>query len=249
MALESAQEIKRGRNILVYGVSRGLGAAIFQKFPTEEDVIFGVSRSVPTFTNVAKSSYWIQADLGNSEESAHKVTETLGAMPLDVLIYNVGIWEEKAFSEAYDFESVPASEITKMVTTNLTSAILNIQALLPNLRLSKNAKIILIGSTWSLPNHQGKELVFSATKFGLKGIAESLREIVREDQIGVSVLSLGYLATEFTIDVPVNMVLEESDYSLIPLQDVLSAIQFIAATSPATCVKEIIMPAMADENV
>ena len=116
------------------------------------------------------------------------------------------------------------------------------------MRLSKNAKIILIGSTW-VPNEQGKESVFSATQFGLKGIAESLREIVREDQIGVSVLSLGYLATEFTIDVPVNMVLEESDYSLIPLQDVLLAIQFIAATSPATCVKEIIMPAMADENV
>lgn len=91
--------------------------------------------------------------------------------------------------------------------------------------------------------------MFSATKFGLKGIAESLREIVRKDQIGVSVLSLGYLATEFEIDLPVKQVLEESDYSLIPLQDVLSAIQFIAATSPATCVKEIIMPAMADENV
>lgn len=226
----------------------GIGRGDISEVSHRRRCDFGVSRSVPTFTNVAKSSYWIQADLGNSEESAHKVTETLGAIPLDILIYNVGVWEEKAFSEAYDFESVPASEITKMVTTNLTSAILNIQALLPNLRLSKNAKIILIGSTW-VPNHQGKELVFSATKFGLKGIAESLREIVREDQIGVSVLSLGYLATEFTIDVPVNMVLEESDYSLIPLQDVLLAIQFIAATSPATCVKEIIMPAMADENV
>lgn len=135
MALESAQEIKCGRNILVYGVIRELGAAIFQKFPTEEDVIFGVSRSVPTFTNVAKSSYWIQADLGNSEESAHKVTETLGAIPLDILIYNVGVWEEKAFSEAYDFESVPASEITKMVTTNFTSAILNIQSVITELAI------------------------------------------------------------------------------------------------------------------
>lgn len=246
MAVGTLQE---GRNILVYGVSRGLGAAIFKKFPTSEDVVFGVSRSVPSFINEAKSSYWIQADLGKPEESAEKVAETLGAIPLDVLIYNVGIWEEKAFSDAYDFESVPAMEVTKMITTNLTSAILNIQTLLPNLRLSKNAKIILIGSTWGLPNHKGKELVFSATKFGLKGVAESLREIVREDQIGVSVLSLGYLATEFEIDTPVNTVLEESDYALIPLQDVLSAINFISSTSPATCVKEIIMPAMADENV
>lgn len=250
MTQGTLQEAKRqGRNVLVYGVSRGLGAAIFKKFPDSDDVIFGVSRSVPSFMNEAKSSYWIQADLGNPQESAHKVAETLGAMPLDVLIYNVGIWEEKGFSDDYDFESVSAPEISRMITTNITSAILHIQTLLPNLRLSKNAKVILIGSTSGLANHKRKEVVFSATKFALKGIAESLREIVREDRIGVSVLSLGYLATEFEINVPVETVLTESEYTLIPLQDVLSAINFIAATSSASCVKEIIMPAMADENV
>lgn len=242
-------EIQQGRTILVYGVSRGLGAAIFKQFPTSKEIVFGVSRTAPALVNEMKGRYWIQADLANPVESVKKVTQTLGTRSLDILIYNVGIWEERAFSEAYDFESVPAEDVTTMVTTNITAAILNIQALLPNLRLSTNAKIILVGSTWGLPNHKGPELVFSATKFGLKGIAESLREIVRKDQIGVSVLSLGYLATEFEIDLPVKQVLEESDYSLIPLQDVLSAIQFIAATSPATCVKEIIMPAMADENV
>ncbi|UNM96549.1 SDR family oxidoreductase [Ignatzschineria rhizosphaerae] len=240
---------REGRNIIVYGVSRGLGAAIFKKFPKSEDTIFGVSRSTPSFINDAKSSHWIEADLGAPIESTQKIAEDLGDMPLDILVYNVGIWEEKAFSDAYDFESVPADEVIKMVTTNITSAILHIQALLPNLRLSANAKVILVGSTWGLPNHKGKELVFSATKFALKGMLESLREIVREDKIGVSVLSLGYLATEFEIDVPIKRVLEESHYSMIPLQDVLSAIEFIASTSSATCVKEIIMPAMIDENV
>lgn len=249
MVVGKSVENRQGRNILVYGVSRGLGAAIFKKFPQSEDVIFGVSRSVPSFINEAKSSYWIQADLGKPEESAEKVAEALGANSLDILIYNVGIWETKGFSDDYDFESVPATEISQMITTNVTAAILHLQTLLPNLRLSNNAKVILIGSTSGLANNKRKEVIFSATKFALKGIAESLREIVREDQIGVSVLSLGYLATEFEIDVPVNRVLEESDYTLIPLQDVLSAINFIAATSTATCVKEIIMPAMADENV
>lgn len=238
-----------GRNIVVYGVSRGLGAAIFKKFPKSEDTIFGVSRSTPAFVNEAKSSYWVQADLSKPVESTQKMTEALGDMPLDILIYNVGIWEEKAFSDDYDFESVPADEVVNMVTTNITSAILHVQALLPNLRLSPNAKVILIGSTWGLANHKGKELVFSTTKFALKGMSESLREIVREDRIGVSVLSLGYLATEFEIEIPAETVLVESDYTLIPLQDVLSAIEFIASTSSATCVKEIIMPAMLDENV
>lgn len=238
-----------GRNIVVYGVSRGLGAAIFKKFPKSEDTIFGVSRSTPTFINEAKSSHWVQADLGKPVESTQKITEALGDMPLDILIYNVGIWEEKAFSDDYDFESVPADEVMNMVTTNITSAILHIQALLPNLRLSPNAKVVLIGSTSALLNNKRKELVFSATKFALKGMGGSLREIVREDRIGVSVLNLGYLATEFEVEIPAETVLAESDYTLIPLQDVLAAIEFIASTSSATCVKEIIMPAMLDENV
>lgn len=238
-----------GRNILVYGVSRGLGAAIFKKIPQASDTIYGVAQSNPSFVNDAKSSHWIQADLSMPEASVQKVTNIIGDKMLDLLIYNVGIWEERAFSDSYHFESVSASEVIRMVNTNITAAILHIQSLLPNLRLSRNAKIILIGSTWGLANHNGKELVFSASKFALKGMAESLREIVREDHIGVSVLSLGYLATEFEIDIPVETVLEASHSTLIPLQDVLSAIEFIASTSRASCVKEIIMPAMADENV
>lgn len=242
-------DTKVERNILVYGVSRGLGAAIFKNIPTNRDVIYGVARSHPSFINEAKSSYWIKADLSLPEISTKIVAEIVGDKPLDLLIHNVGLWEEKAFTEDYSFESVPASEIVNMITTNVTSAILHIQALLPNLRLSPNAKVILIGSTWALPNHNGKELVFSASKFALKGMAESLREIVREDHIGVTVLNLGYLATEFEIDMPVDAVLERSNRTLIPLQDVLSAITFIAGTSQGTCVKEIIMPAMADDNI
>ena len=238
-----------GRNILVYGVSRGLGAAIFTQIPKAEDTVFGVSRSAPAMNLTAHDCQWIQADLSMPEQAKEAVVSTLKDAPLDLLIYNVGIWEQDAFSEDYDFEKVSAAEITNMVTTNITAAIIGIQALLPNLRRSPNAKVILIGSTWGLPNHKGKELVFSASKFALRGIAESLREIVREDQIGVSVLNLGYLATEYGIDVPVETVLSETNSTLIPMRDVLSAIAFIAGTSPATCVKEITMPAMMDDNV
>jgi short-subunit dehydrogenase len=107
----------------------------------------------------------------------------------------------------------------------------------------------LIGSTWGVDNHNGKELVFSATKYALRGIAQSLREILRNDLIGVSVLNLGYLATEYEVDVPTATVLAETNHALIPLSDVILAIKFIISTSNASCVKEILMPAMKDENI
>jgi short-subunit dehydrogenase len=86
-----------------------------------------------------------------------------------------------------------------------------------NLKLSDNAKVILIGSTWGVDNHNGKELILSATKFALRGVAQSLKEILREDLIGVSILNLGYLATEYEINIPTELIFSETNHLLIPL--------------------------------
>ena len=80
-------------------------------------------------------------------------------------------------------------------------------------------------------------------------MVHALRQSLKKDQIGISVLNLGYLATEFDINTPLDTVLAETEAQLIPLQDVLAAIRFILATSRASCVKEINMPAMADLHI
>lgn len=234
------------KNFLIYGVSKGLGKAIIQSIPESNDVVYGVSRSAPI--KMANLN-WIEADLSSSEASVHKIKEVINNNKIDVLIYNVGIWETNAFTEGYDFEKISSLEINQMINTNISTCIQSLQALLKNLKASDNAKVILIGSTWGVENHNGKELIFSATKFALRGIAESLREILRNDLIGVSILNLGYLATEYEIDIPVDQVLKETDHFLIPLADVIQAIKFIISTSNGTCVKEILMPAMKDKNV
>ena len=234
------------KNFLIYGVSKGLGKAIIQSIPESHDVIYGISRSIPI--SMANLN-WIEADLSSSETSVHQIKEIINDNKIDVLIYNVGIWEMNAFTEEYDFEKISSLEINQMISTNITTCIQSLQALLKNLRASNNAKVILIGSTWGVENHNGKELIFSATKFALRGVAESLREILRNDLIGVSILNLGYLATEYEIDTHIDKVLKETDYSLIPLADVIQAIKFIMSTSKGTCVKEILMPAMKDTNV
>lgn len=234
------------KNFLIYGVSKGLGKAIIQSIPESHDVIYGISRSIPI--SMANLN-WIEADLSSSETSVHQIKEIINDNKIDVLIYNVGIWETNAFTDEYDFEKISPLEINQMISTNITTCIQSLQALLKNLRASKNAKVILIGSTWGVENHNGKELIFSATKFALRGVAESLREILRNDLIGVSILNLGYLATEYEIDTAIDKVLKETDYSLIPLADVIHAIKFIMSTSKGTCVKEILMPAMKDINV
>lgn len=237
------------KSYLIFGVSKGLGKAITQSIPTREDIVFGISRSEPAYLNTFKHVKWIPADLSSPHDAVTKVKQRIGAQKLDCLIYNVGIWEDNAFSEAYNFQENTPAALEQLIQTNVTSCLLMVQAFIPNLKLADNAKIILIGSTWGLENHNGKEVAFSATKFAIRGIAHALRENLRDFKVGVSVLNLGYLATEYTLDEPTEDVIKKTEAGLIPLQDVIHALRFVLSVSAASCVKEIIMPAMQDKNV
>ncbi|ENG4185438.1 SDR family oxidoreductase [Providencia rettgeri] len=234
------------KTYLIYGVSKGLGKALVEGIPTNEELVYGVSRSKPPFEQ--SNFTWLPADL-NDSQSANIIKDKVKEQPINTLIYNVGIWENLAFSDDYQFETTDDLELLNIIQTNISACLLNLKMLLPNLRSAENSKIILIGSTWGLDNHNGKEVAFSATKYALRGIVQSLRETLREDKIGISIINLGYLATEYPLSVPVAEVIEKSHGQLIPLQDVVNAVRFILNTSNATCVKEITMPAMMDLNV
>lgn len=237
------------KTYLIFGVSKGLGKALTLTLPSGEDIVYGVSRTQPEYLNKSPNIHWISADLSKPIEAVQVLKTEIDTAKIDYFIYNVGIWESDGFSENYNFDTISQSETISIINTNLTSCILTIQAFIENLRLSQNPKIIFIGSTWGLDNHNGKEVAFSATKFGLRGIIHSLRENLRDYRIGVSILNLGYLATEFEITVPTEQVLEKTNGELIPLNDVINAIKFITSTSYASCVKEINMPAMQDQNL
>lgn len=234
---------------LIFGISKGLGKAITLTLPRSEDIVYGVSRTAPEYTSNMPNIHWISADLSSPNKASRIIKGVVGTNKIDFFIYNVGVWEENGFSDNYCFEAVSPNEVVSIVHTNLTSCILTVQAFIENLKLSKNPKIVFIGSTWGLENHNGKEVAFSSTKFGLRGVIHALRENLRQHRIGVSILNIGYLATEFDVSVPTEKVLEETNGRLIPLTDAVNALKFIMSTSYGSCVKEINMPAMQDQNM
>ena len=238
------------KTYLIYGVSKGLGKAFTEQLPEKTDTVFGVCRTLPSYLTAHSHVKWISSDLSEPENSVTQVKDVILNQKIDCLIYNVDIWEHNVFTEDFDFSKTSTSEIIAMVQTNIiTSCILHIQAFTENLKLSGNGKIILTGSTWGLNNHNSKEVTFSASKFALRGIVHSLRENLKVFNIGVSILNLGYLATNYGFDKSREEVIETTNGTLIPLQDAIAAVRFILATSKASCVKEITMPAMKDTNV
>jgi short-subunit dehydrogenase len=225
-------------NILITGASKGLGEAYAKHIGRIGDTLYLVSRSKPSTLALEDNvqRIWLEADLtapNVHEKIVSQVSE------LDVLIHNAGTWESTAFSRNYQFEAVPEAETRQIIELNLTAPILLTQAFLPMLKYSSNPRIILIGSTNGLENSAMQEVAYNATKFGLRGMAHALRETLRQDNIGVTVINPGSIGWAGNVS---------TDF-LIPPIDIVNLTRTIITMSRQTVVKEVDMPAMQDTPV
>ncbi|MFX3646693.1 MAG: SDR family oxidoreductase [Paenibacillus sp.] len=237
------------KNIIVFGASKGLGDAFVRGVPQSGDKVWVVSRSKPESLTVEDGvqRIWIQADLSELQAAEHIASQLQGET-LDVLIYNVGIWEKEGFEEHYTFDRDEPADISQLIHVNVTSTIVCIQALLPQLRQSEAGKIILIGSTAGLSNAGSSQVSFVASKFAIRGITEALREHTREDRIAVTCINPGELAAEIPYEDGMERALAEYHGTRIPLQDMVAIVRCIISLSKAACVKEINIPALTDTN-
>ncbi|MCG8293281.1 SDR family oxidoreductase [Pseudomonas entomophila] len=232
--------------ILVVGASKGLGRALVEGLGDAGDTLIGVSRTRPA--QLPGAVHWIEADLSQPRQAATVIQEAVAEGGLDVLVYNVGIWEERAFEEDYSFLDDDEGQIERMVGTNITAPLLLIKRLLPVLLKSERPRIILTGSTSGLPGSGRPEVTFGASKFGLRGIAETLREGFRDQGLGVSCLNLGYLNTDDGLDVPLAQAEQRGEGALIPLHDVVQVCRMMLSLSSASYVRDITLPALRDER-
>lgn len=238
------------KNYMIFGASKGLGDAFVKGLPEKGDNVWIVSRSRPMSVELNDGVYrhWIEADLSLSAASDQIAAALEGAM-IDVLIYNVGIWEkEEGFREHYDFEKDDPEDIANMIRVNISSPITCIQKLLPNLKKSENAKIFLIGSTAGLDNTNHQQVTFVASKFGLRGIGNALREHCRKYGIGVTCINPGEIAAEVPYEEGAEKAISLYEGTRIPVQDIVSLVKCVINLSKVSCVKEIHIPAMLDTN-
>lgn len=235
--------------IMVVGASKGLGRAFVEGLGQDAALIVGVARRAPQDVAVAPGCElrWIEADLSRPEAAVEQIAAQ-APDELDAILYNLGVWEEHAFSEHYDFLADSPKEIARMVDINVTATILLLQRLIPRVLGARKPQVILTGSTSGLAGSGRPEVTFGASKYALRGIADALRESFRARRLAVTCLQLGYLNTQDGMDLPRDEASRRGEGGLIPVHDVVAMTRALLNLSDASFVREIVMPALMDER-
>ncbi|MEW8972025.1 3-ketoacyl-ACP reductase [Mesobacillus jeotgali] len=194
-------ESLKGKTALITGAGRGIGRAAAIAL-AKEGVNIGMIGL--TLSNLEKVTAEIEeygvnvsgavanvADMESVQHAVQHVTEELG--PIDILINNAGIAK---FGGFLDLEP---QEWEKIIQVNLMGTYYVTRAVLPGMMERKTGDIINVAST---AGQKGAPVTsaYSASKFGVLGLTESLMLEVRKHNIRVSALTPSTVATDLAIE-------------------------------------------------
>ena len=181
-----------GRCIVVTGSSSGIGKSIAAALLESGAMVIGISRDHSKFSPNS-SNYWPhQVDLANLGKLPNVISEISLKHPnIDGFISNAGYGEFKAL------ENYSPSQAIAFLNTNLLSHIVLTKGLLPTIKRSKKfGNLIFIGSEAALRGSR-KGTLYNASKFGLRGFAQALREETSKSNVSVTIINPGMVRTNF----------------------------------------------------
>jgi NAD(P)-dependent dehydrogenase (short-subunit alcohol dehydrogenase family) len=172
--------------VLITGANRGIGKALFDAYAARGETAFGTHRA---------SEYGQMLQLDVTDPSAHRaLADRLQGMPIDLLVCNAGVNLDKG----QKLDSGYAPDLWEATfAANVTGVFLTIQALLPNLRLSKSPKIAIIGSQMgSATIASGGSYIYRASKAAVLNLSCNLAVDLKPEGFGVGVYHPGWVRTD-----------------------------------------------------
>jgi short-subunit dehydrogenase len=174
-----------GRTVLVTGASGGLGQAIARGLARRGASLVLSARRVDVLEALAAETGGrvLPCDLAD-RAAVERLAEDAGA--LDVLIANAGV------SVTGRVESASVEEIDRVLDVNLRAPMVLARLMCEGMAERGGGHIVFISS---LNGKVGtvRTSLYAATKFGLRGFAQSLREDLRPRGVGVSTIFPGFI--------------------------------------------------------
>lgn len=219
------------RTVLVTGASRGIGLAICQLLLQQGCRVVAVARSIESSPDPNQLLEHVRLDLSRLDQLPRALSDLARQYPqLDAVVCNAGRGEFGAL------EQFSADRIRALIDLNLTSQVLVARAFLPSLKTRRRGDLVFMGSEAALAG--GKNgAVYCATKFALRGLAQSLREECSGSGVRVGIVNPGMVQTGFFDDLKFHPA-EAADCHL-RAADVAAAVWSMLSTRPGAAIDEI----------
>jgi len=208
------------RVVLITGATRGIGYAVAEALLTAGDTVVitgttsdGVARAERALSAIAAQVVGIRCDV-RDPASVHRAIETVVARfgALDVLVNCAGVGVGRRVDE------MSHDEWDRIIGTNLTGVFNCCKAAIPHLKTRGGGWIVNISSLSSTGPFAGGA-AYVASKAGLNAFSDALMQELREENIRVTTVLPGSVATGFNNRDPGS----GSDWKLLP-EDVAHAI-------------------------
>jgi 3-oxoacyl-[acyl-carrier protein] reductase len=187
----------KNKNALITGAGKGIGKAIALALAKEGVNVILVARTQEEIDSVAAKvrslrvkALAITADVADINSVNTAVAKALAEFgTIDILINNAGI---AAFGKFLELEP---TDWERIIQVNLMGTYYVTRAVLPNMIERQTGDIINISSTAGLSGN-ALTSAYSASKFAVLGLTESLMQEVRKHNIRVTALTPSTVATD-----------------------------------------------------
>jgi len=229
-------ESLKGKNVLVVGATGGIGSATAKLLAASGVSVFIVGRKTDKLKAVAGANgispnHIYELDITNAA-SVQQMADAIHnqVQRIDILINAAGVGIMKPV------ETLSLEDFQLSLQTNLVGTFLLVKAFLPKMKEVKKGLIINIpGVLGKMP--MAGAAAYSASKYGLVGMMQSIREELKRTDIRITNLFLGGVDSSFwdTIDLRVQR------DKMIQAEEAAKAIWFLCQQPVSGVVSEMVL--------
>ncbi|RWP39391.1 MAG: SDR family NAD(P)-dependent oxidoreductase [Mesorhizobium sp.] len=181
----------------ITGAGSGIGAATARAALGAGDRVVATGRNLDKISNALRASdrlAVVQLDVADAIQAKAAVDKAMAAFGrIDVLVNNAG------YSLLGNFEELTTAEIDGLISTNLHGVVHVMRAVIPVMRKQRSGHIINVSSLAGIIGfkHCG---AYSAAKFAVEGLSQSVAQEVAQFGIIVTAVAPGFFRTDLLDD-------------------------------------------------